>query len=256
MLVHGNPTWSFYYRRLIEKLSQNHRVVAVDNIGCGYSDKPQNYEYSLENHISNLSTLLETVGINQCSMVLHDWGGAIGMGYAVKNLAQIEKIVVMNTAAFRSKEIPLRIALCRLPLIGEIMVRGFNAFALAATYMAVTRPMAQNIRNAYLAPYNSWKNRIATHRFVQDIPLKPSHRSYSHLVQIEEGLISLHEQKIPLLILWGGKDFCFTKTFYDEWRERFPNAEAHFFADYGHYLLEDGFEEVSEHIELFFRDLV
>ena len=253
VMVHGNPTWSFYYRRLIKLLCRKHRVIAVDNIGCGLSDKPQNYKYTLENHIKNLSYLLEHLQINKCSLILHDWGGAIGMGYAARNLESIEKIALLNTAAFRSQNIPLRIALCRVPIIGEILVRGFNGFALAATYMAVVKPMDKLTRQYYLLPYNSWKNRIATHRFVKDIPLQANHPSYKTLVDVEEGLAKLRDLNIPILILWGGKDFCFTKVFFDEWLERFPDAEAHFFEDCGHYLLEDCFEKSGKYLEDFFE---
>lgn len=254
VMVHGNPTWSFYYRKLIRLLSPHHRVIALDNIGCGLSDKPQNYNYTLDNHISNLSYLLEHLKIDKCSLVLHDWGGAIGMGYGARNLKSIEKIVLLNTAAFRSKRIPMRIALCRIPILGEFLVRGLNGFAYAATYMAVAKTMDKLTRRLYLLPYNSWKNRIATHRFVKDIPLQNNHPSYKTLVEVESGLADIRKLKVPILILWGGKDFCFTKAFYDEWVERFPNAETHFFAECGHYILEDCFEKTGKHLEEFFKN--
>jgi pimeloyl-ACP methyl ester carboxylesterase len=253
VMVHGNPTWSFYYRKLISLLSEKHRVIAVDNIGCGLSDKPQDYEYILENHINNLTFLLDHLQVEKCSLILHDWGGAIGMGHAVRHLSSIEKIVLLNTAAFRSKRIPLRIAFCRIPFIGEILVRGLNGFAAAATYMAVVKPMDKLTRKLYLLPYNSWKNRIATHRFVKDIPLESNHPSYDTLVEVEKGLTKIRELKIPILILWGEKDFCFTKAFFDEWVERFPDAEAHLFETCGHYLLEDCFKTTEKYVEDFFE---
>lgn len=252
VMVHGNPTWSFYYRKLISLLRSSHRVIAVDHIGCGLSDKPQDYEYTLANHIENLALLLKHLDIRKCSIVLHDWGGAVGMGYAGRYPHLIEKIVILNTAAFRSQQIPLRIALCRVPIIGELLVRGFNGFARPATHMAVVKPMDSQTRKYYLLPYNSWKNRIATHRFVKDIPLDVNHPSYQTLVEVENGLAKLRELKIPLLILWGGRDFCFTKDFYDEWLQRFPDAEAHFFENCGHYILEDCFEKAGKYLEVFF----
>lgn len=253
VMVHGNPTWSFYYRKLITLLCPKHRIIAVDNIGCGLSDKPQKYNYTLENHIKNLSILLEHLKIDKCSLVLHDWGGAIGMGYAVRHIQSIEKIALLNTAAFRSEKIPLRIAFCKIPIIGELIVRGLNGFAFAATYMAVVKSMDKLTRKHYLLPYNSWKNRIATHRFVKDIPLRPSHQSYETLVEVEDGLAKIRDLNIPMLILWGGKDFCFTKEFFNEWLERFPDTEAHFFEDCGHYLLEDCFDKSGKYLEDFFE---
>ena len=203
-------------------------------MGCGWSDKPQEYPYTLQQHISNLQVLLARLEIRKFSLVVHDWGGAIGFGCAVENPTQVEKITVINTAAFRSKRIPFRIRVCKWPFIGPLIVRGLNGFAWPATFMAVSRPLSADVKNGYLAPYDSWANRVAIAAFVKDIPLASSHRSYGVLEKIENGLSRLREQRIPMLILWGGRDFCFNKHFYDEWRRRFPEAQRHYFEDGGH----------------------
>lgn len=252
IMVHGNPTWSYYFRNLIATLRSKYRVIALDHIGCGLSDKPNDYPYCLSRHIENLEKLLEHLNIAQFSLVVHDWGGAIGMGCAVKRLEQIEKVVVMNTAAFRSRRIPLRIQVCRVPVIGQILVRLFNGFAWPAQFMAVEKRMLPEIAAAYLAPYNSWNNRVAIYRFVEDIPMDSGHRSYSTLVEIEQQLPLLRDARIPFLILWGGKDFCFNDHFYDGWKRRFPEAENHYFHDGGHYILEDKFQEIDPIIQNFF----
>ena len=136
-MVHGNPTWSYYFRNLVKELSGRFRVIVPDHLGCGLSDKPQRYQYTLENHIGNLTALLDSLGISSTSLVLHDWGGAIGMGFGTAFPDRLDKVVVMNTAAFRSTRIPLRIGICRIPLFGEILVRACNLFAWPATFMAV-----------------------------------------------------------------------------------------------------------------------
>lgn len=251
VMVHGNPTWSFYYRRLINLLKKKYRVIAVDHMGCGRSDKPQKYPYTLQRHVSNLQFLLNHLCIRRYSLVVHDWGGAIGFGCAVENPESIEKIVVLNTAAFRSRRIPFRIRICRWPLIGPIIVRGLNGFAWPATFMAVENPLPNDVKKGYLAPYDSWRNRVAISAFVKDIPLSPSHVSYGILEKIEQGLGRLRELGIPMIILWGGKDFCFNKYFFDEWCERFPEARSHYFEDGGHYVLEDKFEDVSVLVQEF-----
>jgi cis-3-alkyl-4-acyloxetan-2-one decarboxylase len=253
MMVHGNPTWSYYYRNLITLLSGDHRVIAVDNIGCGFSDKPQDYPYRLRDHIENLTALIQQLDIKSCSLIVHDWGGAIGMGYAGRYPERIEKIVVLNTAAFWSSRIPLRIRICRWPVFGALLVRGCNGFAWPACSMAVTRPLKKEIAEAYLAPYDSWKNRVAVYGFVRDIPLSTSHPSYETLVQVEMSLARLSEGNHPMLILWGGKDFCFNRTFYNEWSKRFPAAEKHFFENGGHYVLEDCLETIRPILQRFFR---
>ena len=253
VMVHGNPTWSYYFRHLIDLLRADHRVIALDHIGCGLSDKPQQYNYCLAQHIENLEKLLTHLHIDHFSLVLHDWGGAIGMGCAVNKSDSIDKIIVMNTAAFRSPRIPLRIRLCRLPVVGEILVRRFNGFAWPAQFMAVKKKMAAPVVKAYLAPYNSWQNRVAVYNFVRDIPLAPTHRSYATLLDIENKLPLLRDKAIPLLLVWGGGDFCFNDHFFAEWRQRFPAAEPHYFQDGGHYILEDKRAEILPLAQSFFR---
>ena len=245
VLVHGNPTWSYYYRKVISLLAPDHRVIAPDHIGCGLSDKPQDYSYTLERHIGNLQQLLEHLRIERYALVGHDWGGAIGMGCAGRHPERIERLVMMNTAAFRSPRIPLRIRACRWPVIGRLIVRGLNGFAGAALSMAVVTKLPEDVARAYIAPYNSWRNRVAVHEFVRDIPLGPGERSYSTLVEVENGLEILRQLDIPLLLLWGGRDFCFDHVFYQEWCERFPQARKYFFTDGGHYVLEDKFEAIA-----------
>lgn len=255
VMVHGNPTWSYYFRNLIASISQFCRVIAMDHIGCGLSDKVQDFHYyTLQQHCENLEVLLSSLDITSFSLVVHDWGGAIGMGLATRYPERIEKIVVLNTAAFRSKRIPWRIRICRLPILGPFLVRAFNGFALPATFMAVKRPMRKEIAKAYLAPYNNWRNRIAIAAFVRDIPLSAGDRSYDELTRIENGLPLLRDAGIPMLILWGGGDFCFDRHFYEEWLRRFPAAKHVYYGDGGHYLLEDKPVETGEQIASFLAD--
>jgi haloalkane dehalogenase len=254
VMVHGNPTWSYYYRHLITLLAKTHRVIAIDHLGCGLSDKPQDYPYRLQNHMDNLEALLRQLQITSYSLIVHDWGGAIGLGVAGRNPAAVEKLVILNTAAFRSQRIPWRIRVCRWPVIGSLLVRGLNGFAGPAVFMAVTRRLRPEVARAYLAPYDSWRNRVAVYGFVRDIPLDPAHPSYATLQKVEEGLQALVTRDIPVLICWGGRDFCFNDYFYQEWRRRFPKAEFHYFKDAGHYVLEDALPEIRPLLEDFFAD--
>jgi haloalkane dehalogenase len=251
VMLHGNPTWSFFYRNLAILLQDKYRVIVPDHMGCGFSDKPQDYSYTLKTHIDNLETLLVDLDIEKFSLVVHDWGGAIGMGLAVRNPERVESVVVMNTAAFPSQRIPLRIRMCRVPLLGDLIVRGFNGFARGALTMAVVNKMAPAVARGYLEPYDSWAHRIALLRFVQDIPLTPKDASWKSLTEIDHGLKLL--QDIPMLVLWGGRDFCFTRHFYNEWLQRFPGAESHFFPDAGHYVLEDAFNAMAPRLTTFFQ---
>jgi pimeloyl-ACP methyl ester carboxylesterase len=250
--VHGNPTWSFYWRHLATAFRGRHRVVVPDHVGCGLSDKPQDYEYRLAQHVANLRQLIERLDLRNITLLAHDWGGAIGMGAAVADPSRFARIVLFNTAAFRSTRIPLRIAACRTPVVGAWGVRGLNLFARAALSMATAKPqrLTKRVRNGYLAPYDSYAHRVAIQRFVEDIPLKPSHPSYATLQSIEEGLPKL--AALPKMFVWGMQDWCFTPHFLERFLEFYPDAEAHRFADCGHYVVEDAHERIVPLVDDFF----
>ena len=243
LMLHGNPTWSFYYRELVQALSPNQRCVVPDHIGMGLSEKPGNYAYTLENRISDVEALVANLGLNRVHLVVHDWGGAIGFGFAARHPHLVGRIVILNTAAFRSTHIPARIQLCKAPFVGPIVVRGLNGFAWPATWMAMhRRSLTAKEKRALLFPYNSWKNRIAVSAFVQDIPLHSEHPSWKALTTVEEGVEQFRNR--PTLILWGAKDFCFNEHFLVRWRELLPQAEVQRFDDAGHYVLADAREQV------------
>ncbi len=244
LMVHGNPTWSFAWRKLITAFSSTCRVVAPDHIGCGLSEKPVDYPYRLGQHIDNLCELIEKRDLHRITLIAHDWGGAIGMGAASRLKERFERIVLLNTAAFRSTRIPFRIAVCKWPIVGPLAVRGFNLFSRSALWMAVEKPerFTRAARAGYLAPYDSWNNRQAVLRFVQDIPLRPTHPSYADLVEVEQGLKNFHQT--PMLLIWGEKDWCFTVDFLREFQRRFPHAETVSIPDAGHYVFEDAPETI------------
>jgi haloalkane dehalogenase len=251
MMLHGNPTWSFYYRNLVLALRDKFRCIVPDHIGCGLSDKPQQYPYTLAQHIRNVEELLDKLDLNDITLVLHDWGGAIGMGAAVRKPARVRKLVILNTAAFLSSHMPWQLDLCRIPLFGALAIRGFNAFARGAVHMAVAHPerMSRRIKAGFIAPYDSWANRVATLRFVQDIPTCPSDPAWPVMQEIERGLPQFQDR--PMLICWGMKDWCFNESFLRGWQERFPKAEVMRIEDAAHYVLEDAYERIAPKVREF-----
>ncbi len=244
VMLHGNPTWSFYYRTLIPTLSQTHRVIVPDHMGCGLSDKPQDYPYCLERHIQNVGALLAHLELKNITLMLHDWGGAIGMGYAIDHPDNVAQFILFNTAAFYLKKLPLIIRVCRPNFLGGLAVRGLNAFAGLAVTVAMSnrKRMTGPIRRGYLAPYNTWANRIAIHRFVQDIPWEENHPTRPTIMRIDTALQQFHQH--PMLIIWGADDFVFTQDFLAEWQRRFPQAETHLLNKAGHYVVEDAHERI------------
>ncbi len=249
VMLHGNPTWSFFYRDVIKSLRDSYRVIVPDHIGCGLSDKPDEsrYPYTLKRRVEDVEHLLAHLSLSRdITLIVHDWGGMIGMTYATRNREAVQRFVVMNTAAFHLPghiRFPLPLWLCRNTPLGPLLVRGLNAFCIGASIFCCTRKrMPEQVRKAFLSPYDSWRNRVAVLRFVQDIPLKKGDDSYEIVCEVDQNL-SFFAGK-PFLILWGERDFVFDRQFENEWIRRFPKAEVHSFADAGHYLLEDAGEEI------------
>ena len=243
VFVHGNPSWSFMYRGLVKSLAPAYRCVAPDHIGMGLSDKPgdDRYEYTLERRVADLEALLDSLSLTKgLTFVLHDWGGMIGMSYAVRNPQRVSRIVLANTAAFMMPPgglLPWQLSLARSPL-GALLVRGFNAFSAGAARFCVTRrPMDPEVRSLYTGPYGSWADRIATLRFVEDIPMAEGDRAWAYARETQDRLAGL--AAVPKLVLWGGRDFVFDAKFLAEWRRRCPEAEFHEFPASGHYIVED-----------------
>ena len=247
VMVHGNPTWSFHFRELIKEFRKTHRAIAPDHIGCGLSDKPADaeYEYTLRRRVEDLETLLDRLELNEnVTLVGHDWGGMIAAACALRRLERVKRLVFFNTAGFllpSGQRLPWQLWLIRhLSPLAALLVRGFNGFAIGATYLATAKGLPREVRAAYRAPYDSWKNRIATLRFVQDIPLKPGDRSHELAKWVDDRLEQLRQR--PVFIGWGERDFVFDTRFLEQWRRRLPDAEVHSFADAGHYVLEDASE--------------
>ena len=243
VMCHGNPTWSFYYRTLIPALSESYRVIVPDHIGCGLSDKPQDYTYTLEQHIQNLEALVEYLQLRDIVLVMHDWGGGIGMGFATRHPEAVARFVVFNTSAFYQPAVPWVLKLARSRVLGAVLVRGLNAFAGLAVRLAVEdrARMTRAVRAGYLAPYRTWRDRVAIYRFVQDIPVTAEHPTRATVNAVDEKLAQFRDH--PMLIVWGAKDWVFTvEDFLVGWRARFPQAEVHVLPDAGHYVVEDAHE--------------
>ena len=262
VMLHGNPSWSYYWRMLVAGLSDRYRCIVPDHVGMGLSDKPDDdkgatprYDYTLQSRVDDLEALLRHAGVDDATPVtlaVHDWGGMIGFGWALKHAAQVKRLVILNTAAFpmpADKAMPWQIALGRDYSIGELVIRAFNAFSAGASRLGVERKMPAAVRRAYVAPYNSWKNRISTIRFMQDIPLSPKDAAWRLLEAAGKALPSFANR--PAFIGWGLKDFVFDQHFLARFRADLPQARVHAFEDAGHYVLEDRHEVLVPAIRAF-----
>jgi len=253
LMVHGNPTWSFYWRNLAIAFRDRFRVVVPDHMGCGLSDKPQEYPYRLSQHIENLVRLIRHLDLSDISLLVHDWGGAIGLGAALQVPERVARIVLFNTGAYPPPFIPFRIRICRTPFLGQWAVRKLNLFARAALRMAVENRerMTPPVQAGLLAPYDSWENRIAIHRFVADIPMSKRHPTWQTLADIEAGLPTLADR--PIMAVWGMRDWCFTPACLDRFLAVFPDAEVHRLEHAGHYVIEDAHERIVPLVDRFVK---
>lgn len=259
VMLHGNPSWSFYYRYLVRELRDDYRVIVPDHIGCGLSDKPADSQYlfTLKQRVDDLDAFLQSLKLKKkITLVVHDWGGMIGMAWATRYPEKIARLVILNTAAFHLpaiKKFPYALKLCRDTQLGAFLVQGFNLFARGAAWVGCKRKrMSAELRKIYCSPYDNWQHRVATLRFVQDIPLKPGDVGFDIIEQVEDGLFQF--ANLPICICWGEKDFVFDRHFLAEWQRIFPLAEVHSFADCGHYILEDAKDDVLPIISKFLQD--
>jgi len=258
LMLHGNPTWSFYFRNMISALSPEYRIIVPDHMGCGLSDKPGRgqYDFKLKSRVDDLEYLLERLNLKKkFTLMVHDWGGMIGMAYALRHPDQISRIIITNTAGFfppGKKKLPIRLWIIRNLLPFAVpAVLGLNLFSAAALYMAPYKRLSKDVKTGLTAPYNCRKNRVATLKFVQDIPVYPKDTGYNLVKYVDDNLHLLSD--IPMMICWGKHDFVFDTDYYNEWKRRFPNAESLFFKDGGHYLLEDKPDEVAAYVKDFLK---
>jgi pimeloyl-ACP methyl ester carboxylesterase len=268
LFVHGNPTWSYYFRELIGFFSaRGYRCVALDHLGCGLSDKPLDRKalgkslfvdplkeseiYSLKQHRNRLVQLIEHLDLTKITLVAHDWGGAIGSAAAAECPERFEKTVYLNTAAFYFPSIPFSIRICRWPILGEWLVRGLNGFSQAARWRTTVSPLKSDSQAAYLYPFPDYDSRVAVARFVQDIPWEENHPTRILLNHTEEFLI---HKKYPTLLFWGLQDFCFHEGFLKHWQKIIPTSEVQSFTDAGHYVLEEKASEIRIGLEQFLQN--
>lgn len=247
VMVHGNPTWSFYYRDLAKALlAAGHRVIVPDHVGMGLSDKPgdDRYEYTLRKRMGDLEKLLNSLKLPPVTLIVHDWGGAIGLGWALRDPARVKALVITNTAGFlpgQDHRLPWQLGIARGP-VGALVMRGLNWFSFGLTTLCSTKTLPPAVKAGYRAPYDSWEHRIAVHRFVQDIPREKGDKAWSVMEWLGAELHRL--RGVPTLLAWGLKDFVFTPAFLAEFRRRLPEAEVREFPDANHLLLDDAGPEL------------
>ena len=248
VMLHGNPSWSYYWRHLVLGLRETYRCIVPDHVGMGLSDRPDDapgayprYDYTLQSRVNDIEALLAHLKITgPVTLAVHDWGGMIGFGWALSHAAQVKRLIITNTAAFplpQAKPMPWQLSLGRDSKLGAWAIRRFNLFARGAAWLGTERSLPAAVRRGYSGVYDGWDKAIATIRFMQDIPLHPGDRAWPLLEAVGRRLPEYADR--PTFIGWGLKDFVFDHHFLDGFKRALPDAEVHAFADAGHFVLED-----------------
>lgn len=250
LMVHGNPTWSFAWRKLVKDLSRDHRVIAIDHLGCGFSEEPQDKNlYTLDGHIERLSALVRLLDLqNVCSATT----GAEPSAWAARGEWPYDSngFVLMNTGAFRSKAIPFRISLCRIPGAGSNRRSWFQPVrSRGSVHDSLEKPLTA-VSGPALLLRNYWTTVSLSMSSCRTFLLQESHRSYATLAGVEQSLDKFRNH--PVQLIWGMKDWCFTpKDFLTEFRRIFPQANALEIPDAGHYVFEDAPDRILKQVRGF-----
>ena len=249
LMVHGNPTWSFYWRQVVTRFAPRIRCIAPDHLGMGLSDKPADFEYGLQRHIDHLCEWVEHLDLQRIALLVHDWGGAIGLGMATAMPDRISRLLITNTAAFPPPYIPWRIRVCRWPVIGPWLMNSLNVFPRMAVRMATTQPggLKRNVAQGLMAPYADPAHRVGVFHFVNDIPAGPGHPTWKVLEGLESNLARLRSK--PVDIIWGERDWCFRPALIERLASHFDSVQVTSIASAGHYLAEDAPQQLGDVIE-------
>ena len=258
LMLHGNPTWSYLYRHLLVTLRNDYRVIAYDHLGCGFSARPPSTHYpmTLAQRITELEKLLAALQIKEkITLIMHDWGVAIGCGYAVRYPQRIARLVICNGAAFplpRNRAFPWQLRFFRHKVLGKLLVQDSNLFLHAVLLTCAQKKISTATKAAYLAPYRRREDRQALWQFVADIPVASRDRSFATLTAVADNLPCL--ASLPLLLCWGKRDFVFDKSFLRQWCIYFPQAQLREYEHCGHLLLEDDPHRIGRDIKNFLHN--
>jgi acyl-CoA synthetase (AMP-forming)/AMP-acid ligase II/pimeloyl-ACP methyl ester carboxylesterase len=239
--LHGNPTWGFLFRNLIASLRHRFRVIVPDHVGCGLSDQPADVYFNAADRIGHLEELLDQLGIGRFSLVMHDWGGPIGTGLAVRRAHDVERLVYFNTTLAEMNLLPGIIRRAASPVIGRMLTQHTMHFVKLLTSLGVAHSLPEEIKQGYHRPYRTHAGRRAIWGFVRDIPFSRSHPTAPLMDDMVARLPALADK--PVKIIWGMKDPCFHPGILRQVAARFPQADVVEIPDASHLVLEDAPEQ-------------
>lgn len=240
LCVHGNPTWSFLWRRLVAagaRTERPWRVIAVDQLEMGFSERTGE-QHRLAARVADLGALTDHLGLTGPVVTVgHDWGGVVSLGWALDHPDLLAGIVLTNTAVHQPADDPLPAALRVAMAPGVLPVGTVTTPAFLETTLALAHQrLDPAVADAFRAPYRTADRRAGIGGFVADIPATPDHPSRAELDRIADGIRDLD---VPALLLWGPHDPVFSARYLRDLRERLPHADVHRFEGAGHLVVED-----------------
>jgi haloalkane dehalogenase len=251
VMVHGNPTWSFLYRHLIKGLAKDYRCIAMDHVGFGLSDKPWNWSYLPEDHAKNLDRLIGRLGLKDVTLVVQDWGGPIGLSYAVRSPENVKRLIIMNTWMWSVQGDPHfeRFSGFMGGVVGRFLIRRFNFFVRVVMKQAMGDParLPAPVHRHYLQPLAEPGERKGCWTFPKRII-----DSGAWLEDLWSGRDRIRDK--PALILWGMKDIAFRERELERWIGLFKDARVVRYADAGHYLQEEKGSDLIPIIGAFLKE--
>jgi pimeloyl-ACP methyl ester carboxylesterase len=249
VLLHGNPTWSYLYRRFVDGLvAAGYRAVAFDQLGFGRSDKPASVgAYSVPRSIGHFSALADELALDGVTLVGHDWGAMIALAWALEQPGRVRRLVVYNsfTGSHPPWPVPLQLRMLYAPGVGAVMTRGLRATVRMFLFRGGTvhaERLGRDERRAYLAPHPTWASRAGLRAAVRMIPWNERSETPRVGASIDEGLARLGDK--PALVAWGMRDTVVHPGWLENYRQRLPQAEVHELDDAGHFLQEDAHERL------------
>lgn len=238
LCVHGNPSWSYLWRHVIAAAPEDTRVIAVDQLDMGFSERTGTVR-RLAQRVDDLLALTDQLDIvGPVVPVAHDWGGPVALGWSMHNRHRLAGVVLTNTAVHQpaGSPAPSIIRLARQPIVRQQVCVRTPAFIKGALRMSRPRP-SQAVRDGFMAPYLTPERRAAISTFVEDIPLEPDHPSAEILDQIAASLD--HLQHTPALLAWGAADPVFSDLYLRDFQQRLPHAQTHRYPSASHFVHEE-----------------